>query len=474
MRPVAPTRFRPRAAPAPGTAAAPATPRRGLFGRLAAAFYPDAPRRPVTVRDAAVAAALVVAGMAASLSRTGGAGALNSTWIEDAKRFLSGALTQRFPQPVFTPFNGYLHVGPRLLTEVAVLFPVRWAAPVQTLLAVGMLAVFASVAYLGGGAYLDRWWQRLVVAAPVLMVPVGHTQADNDVATLQFPSLYALFWLLLWRPASRLAKVVAVLLAVYITSSSILALILLPVLLLRLFAVRDWTTRAVALGYAAGAALQLGFQFTGAASRDGVGHPTSNLSWLLHGYATRALPRAVLGEVWLGGPGTDYKGDPAPLHTPNHLLHDGLIVLAWLVVAAAAGCALLGLTRPHWPLAVLAGGTSVVLFVVQVANMGTVQPRYVIAPALLIYVMLAALLRPRRGSGAGLRRQLRAAPLLAVAVLLAVACAANWRVDNGRARSLPWDQIVARGRQQCATQHLATYRYMYTWWFVDIPCDRLR
>src|SRR5690349_5831593 len=228
MRPLAATDERERAPEEP-SAERPAGPLRTLVRAL----YPAVPTRPVTLRRALAAAVAVVVGMALALSRTGGAGALNSTWIEDAKQFLTGALTQQLPDPIFTPFSGYLHVGPRLLTEIAVLFPVRWAAPVQTLLAVGMLAVFASVAYLGSGAYFTKVWQRLVLAAPVMMVPVGHTQADNDVATLQFPSLYAMFWLLLWRPNSRIAKVGAVLLAAYVTSSSVLALVLVPLVVLR-------------------------------------------------------------------------------------------------------------------------------------------------------------------------------------------------------------------------------------------------
>ena len=63
---------------------------------------------------------------------------------------------------------------------------------------------------------------------------------------------------------------------------------------------------------------------------------------------------------------------------------------------------------------------------------------------------------------------------LVLALVLATACAANWRVDNGRARSLAWDQIVQQGRQACATQHITTYSYWYTWWYVYIPCRRLR
>ncbi len=473
MRPLAPTDERERVPDEP-SADRPG----GPISRLVRSLYPETPRRPLTLKRSLAAAVVVVAGMAASLSRTGGAGALNSTWIEDAKQFLTSALLEPLPHPILKPFSGYLHVGPRLLTEIAVLFPVRWAAPVQTLLAVGMLAVFAAVAYLGSGAFFSKVWQRLLLAAPVMMMPVGHTQSDNDVATLQFPSLYAMFWLLLWRPRSRVAQVGAVLLAAYVTSSTVLALVLLPLLVLRLFAVRDWTTRAIALGYASGAGLQIFYQVTGRATRDGIGHPTSDVVWLLHAYATRALPRSILGEVWLGGPGTDYTGAPIPLHTPNHALHVALIGLAWLIVLAAGALAVLRCTRPHWPLAVLAGGASVTIFVLQVANMGTVQPRYVIAPALLLYVMLAALLRPRERDVTAVRpdrrRLVTAVPLLVLTLVLATACAANWRVDNARSRSLAWDQIIQQGRQACATQNITTYSYWYTWWYVYIPCRKLR
>jgi hypothetical protein len=282
-----------------------------------------------------------------------------------------------------------------------------------------------------------------------------------------------MFWLLLWRPRSRVAQVGAVLLAAYVTSSTILALLLLPLLLFRLFAVRDWTTRAIALGYASGAGLQAFYQVTGRATRAGIGHPTSDVVWLLHAYATRALPRSIFGEVWLGGPGTDYTGAPIPLHTPNHALHIALIVVAWLIVLGAVVLAVLRFTRPNWPLAVLAGGASVGIFVIQVANMGTVQPRYVIAPALLLYVTLGALLRPRERVS-GRRRFTAVVPLLVVTLVLATACAANWRVDNGRARSLAWDEIIEQGRQACATQNVTTYSYWYTWWYVYIPCRKLR
>lgn len=443
---------------------------RRAWRRLVASLFPEPGLAPATRRRVLFAVVSLLAGAALSLSRTRGPGALDSTWIEDGKRFLTGALNNPFPGPIFEGFNGYFHVGPRILAEIAVLFPIRWTAPVLTLLAVAMLLAFASVAYIASGAFLNRWWLRLLVAAPVMAIPVGHTQADNDVATLQFPSLYALFWLLLWRPRSRVAKAAAVLLAAYVMSSSILALALLPLLLLRLVGVRDWTTKAIALSYTAGAALQIGGLISGANQREGIGEPNYNPIWVLREYVVRAVPRSILGEVWLGGPGTDDGGNVVPLHVVHTTEHYALIAIAWLILAGALACALLNITRPHWPLAVLAGVASLVVFGVETANMGMVEPRYVIPAALLLYVAVAALLRPHDTT----RLVDSARPAIAFAVLLAVVCVANLRVDDTRSRSQAWSVTVAKGRHACATTGIQKYHYQYTWWFVDIPCSRLR
>ncbi|WP_213455396.1 hypothetical protein [Rhizomonospora bruguierae] len=445
-------------------------------------LYPAGPPPRPSRRARWLGALAVLAGIAVSLARTGGPGALNSTWIEDGKRFLSGAFAEALPGPLLTPFNGYYHLGPRLLAEVAVLFGVRWSAPVLSLLAAAVLASFAATAFVASRPFLPQWWLRLLVAAPVVAVPLAHTQADNDVATLQFPALYALFWVFLWRPATRGGKVAAVLLAGFVVASSILAVTLLPLLLARLVLIRDWTTRAMALCYAAGATLQFAGLATGATTRDGIGERRLDPLWMAGSYVSRAVPRAVLGERWLGGPGVDASGNPVPLAVPSPAVHVGLIVVAWLVVAAAVAVAALGLTRPHWPLAAAAAVASVAVFAVEIGNMGSVQPRYVIPVALLVYVTLAALLRPRpageplphRARRLGLVSAHSRYPVLALAVLLAVVTGVNLRGGNTRAESLGWDRIVERATAACAAEPIATYRYTHSWWYVDIPCDRVR
>ncbi|WP_144022988.1 hypothetical protein [Asanoa hainanensis] len=419
-----------------------------------------------------------LAAMGISISRTGGPGALNSIWIEDAKRFFNGAFSNSpATHVILDPFNGYVHVGPRIAAEFSSLFGVRWSAPVLTLIAVFLIASTAAIAFTASGRFFTQWWLRLLVAVPVVMVPVAHTQADNDIATVQFFAFYAMFWAVLWRPRTIGGKVVAILPVLYAGSCSILPVMLLPLLALRLWFVRDWVTRLMALGALAGLALQGFFTVTGRTSRDGIGDPDYNPIFLLKEYAGTAIPRALFGEKWLGGPGTTVTGAVAPLSigTAAHIV---LALVAWAIVAAIVLLALRRMTRPHWPLAIAAVGVGGLFFAISVGSFGWTQPRYVIPVALLFYVALAALLRPapRAESDNAVARPRLASrvPVLAFVVLLAVVCAVNLRGPNGRSASQPWTETVRQAHAYCDVHEgRGTFQYRHDWWYVRIPCNRL-
>ncbi len=53
-------------------------------------------------------------------------------------------------------------------------------------------------------------------------MPLGYTQVNNDLATVQFVALYGIFWLLLWRPATRAGQVCAPVIMLGATLTSIL------------------------------------------------------------------------------------------------------------------------------------------------------------------------------------------------------------------------------------------------------------
>jgi hypothetical protein len=222
----------------------------------------------------------------------------------------------------------------------------------------------------------------------------------------------------------------------------------------------------------------------------------NGLFWVLRHYLTRVIPRALFGERSLGGSGNDYRGNWAPLHVLNAHAHDALIVCAWLLVLVAIAIAVSRFTDPNWTLAGVAALFSVCVFLEEtLINMPVVQARYVIAPALLLYTALVALLRPRQVPAAssestagrwlpgvsspgrwlpGVGTMVRWLPVTGLAVLLAVAVTLNFRVTNGRTTSPAWTSVVASATRACGTTpHVTAYTFDHEWWWVTIPCDKV-
>ncbi|MGH3245321.1 MAG: hypothetical protein ACRDOI_03795 [Trebonia sp.] len=418
----------------------------------------------------------VVAGAGVSLVRTSGPGALNTIWIEDAGNFLQDALNQSVLTTLTTQINGYYEVVPRVITAVAVAFPVGWAPGIMSAGAAAEYALFGLIAYLASGPYLRSPWLRLLVAVPACVVPLGYTQVNNDLATVQFVALYGLFWLLLWRPVTRAGQVCAPVIMLGVTLTSILPVLFAPLVAARLVADRSKTTIAIAGCWAVGLLAQATDQLRGMSNRSN--DLFTNPLWILGNYVTRAVPRAIFGERALGGPGVNYRGSPIPLSIPNMAVHEALIWGACAIVVAVVVIALGRLTAPHWTLAVTALAFSIVLFVGEIVdNWPIVQPRYVIAPALLLYTAVVALLRPRStvaSTGASLRSVIVAwTPVTVFALLLAVVVGFNFRVVNNRSESPPWTAVVAAARHTCMMPGVAGYEYSHLWWRVHIPCSKV-
>jgi hypothetical protein len=469
----------------PAVSGRPLTALAGLADWLRSALFPRPAASALNWRRVAAGAGFLVIGAAVSLARTSGAGALNTTWIEDAGNFLQDALHKPVLATLVTQMNGYYDVVPRAITAIAVTFPLAWVPGIMSVCAALQYSMFGLIAYIASGPRLRSRWLRLLVAAPACLVPLGYTQANNDLATVQFVALYGIFWLLLWQPVTRAGRVTAPVIMLGTTLSSFLPLLFAPLVVVRLTADRSKTAAAVAACWAAGLVAQWSVQLRGISDRR-AGSSLTSPFWILGNYVTRVVPRALFGERALGGPGTNGEGHPLPLTIPDMALHDILIWGAWAIMAAAIVAGLAGLTAPDWPLAVTALLFSVLLFVGEIMdNLPVVQPRYVIAPALLIYAGITAMLRPHGAaasvpaSGPGPVRGPRPAawnwaPVGLFALLLAVACGFNYRVTNNRSQSPPWTAVVAAATRTCAKPGMGDYVYRHAWWQIKIPCGRVR
>lgn len=439
--------------------------------RSAGLFRPTA-SVPAGWRKVLLAAACVIAGAAVSLARTRGPGSLSTVWIEDAKFLLNQALNHPFWACVKAPISGYYQIPARLITQLAIQFPLRWAAAVMSAFAAAQYAVYGLVAYIASAPHLRSRWLRLLAAAPCCALPLGYTQANNDLVTVQFLGLYAAFWTALWIPGTRAGRMLSPLVMLSVSTTAALGIVLAPLMLARVIADRSKTAWSVAICWLAGVLLESSQTLEGKSRHYLYGY--NGPLWVLSRYATRVVPRALFGERSLGGPGTDYRGNYAPLHIVNMSAHVALITGAWAMLLAFIIIAAIGITDPNWPLAAVAALYSVGIFLAELlVNTPVVQPRYAIAPALLLYTVVVAMLRPRqreRPTRAG--EVLVWLPAAGLTVLLAVAVTLNFRVTNGRTTSPAWPSVVARAEAACASPTVSAYLYTHEWWQVSIPCSR--
>lgn len=480
------------ASPRGSGAAAAGRPRDERRLRLAAALFPSA--APVTmtwVRLIWAGIALCV-GTAVGLSRLRGPGALDTLWAEDGGALLNDALNLPFWKAVTAPLNGYYIIGPRLVGALIAALPLGGAAAAMSVVAAVLSTLIALTVYVASRGHLPDPLMRLVVAAPVIVPPVGQLFVPHHVVTLQFIALYATFWVLMWSPPgwSRRSAGLAVVLITGL--STILAVTLIPLAVGRVVLRRDRYSWLLLGTLGAMAALQM----SGAAARSAVSTPRLDPIWALVNYVIYGVPYSIVGERWLEPPVPGENGVWQVLPPPHHAEQAALAVAAWVVVMVAVLAAVRRLTNPSWALAIVAGGHAVWIFAFEVMGYGygyheryviherilVITDRYLVVPALLLIVVMVALLNP---SGP-LRRRLstwpaNAWPLLCYTTLLLVVCLVNLRPDNVRSMSAPWRGLVHHAAQQCArtgAEHVAVLSgspdWALGWPTVNLPCRRLR
>ena len=253
----------------------------------------------------------------------------------------------------------------------------------MAIFAAAQYAMYGLVAYIASGPHLRSPWLRLLIAAPVCAIPLAYTQVNNDLVTVQFFGLYGAFWTVLWIPGTRAGRILAPLVMATVSWTAVLSVVFFPLIIARLIVDRSKSAWALAILWASGVWLQLSETVLGRSHHDMYGF--NGLPFVVKNYITRVVPRALFGERSLGGAGVDYRGEVAvPLHVTSVAGHDALIVCAWAVVLLIVVLAAIKFTDPNWTLAGVAALFSVGIFVDELLiNTAIVQPRYVIAPALL-------------------------------------------------------------------------------------------
>lgn len=444
---------------------------RKLIGRIRAdldrsVFLPSAPgaMRLRGWEGGVVLVSFLALAVVLQLFRVGPSSALNSLWAEDGPVFLGGALTHDFFTAVTTTHAEYLVVIPRLIGEVGAIVPLQDAAVAMNLTAAVIVALSGLAVWFASAGHIQSVYLRALLVALTILPPVaGETVASP--ANVGWHMAFAVFWLLIWRPATTWGAGLSGLLILGACLSTPATFLLTPIALMRAVAVRDRRDALVVGAFALSTAIQLA---TVALSDERVS--TYLWTWnIITTFLQRVVDGAVLG-LGLGGPAWADWGWPF------------LIALT----AAVAVCLVVLLLRASSGrfFAAIAIATSVAMFLSTsysraLGNAMTwpegihnnVGGRYALVPTLLLISAALALIDSRRRASGGHP----VAAIAATAVLL-VSLATSFDVNAAPNRGgPPWEDSLQTATAKCEAEELAEVPIFVApeGWTMTVACDRL-
>jgi len=398
------------------------------------------------------------------LPRAGLSTALNSLWAEDGPVFLGGALTHGFFEAVSMPYAEYLVVIPRLIGEVGAIVPLDDAAVAMNLTAALVVALSGLAVWFASAAHIRSPYLRALLVVLTVLPPVaGETVASP--ANVAWHTTFAVFWLLLWRPATTWGACLGGMLIFATGLSTPATLFFAPIALMRAIAIRDRRDALIVGAFALGAAIQLPVT---ALSDERV----STYLWtgnIITTFLQRVVNGAVLG-LELGGSAWADWGWP-------FLIAITVAVVAYLVV-------LLLRASSSRLFAAIAIATSVVMFLGTsysraLGNAMTWPPdihnnvggRYALVPALLLTSAALALVDSRRRPSRG-----RSFAAIATAAVLLVSIVTSFDVNAATNRGgPPWKESLRAARVRCTAKGLAETPVLVApeGWTMTVSCNLL-
>src|SRR6516165_238847 len=211
----------------------------------------------VTPAHVALFATAFVALVVVQLARMWPSKPLNTIWEEDGYIFLSDALRWGFFHGLATPFSGYLNTVTRLVAGPTSMLPLAWYAPVMAVSGAAIVAASALVVWQASAAHIEHPVLRGVLAAMVVLIPISGIESLDNVTFSIWFLVFACFWILLWRPATRAGVILAALFLFVSALSNGEMLLLLPLAALRGLALRTRSDAVILGGYGCGMAIQL-------------------------------------------------------------------------------------------------------------------------------------------------------------------------------------------------------------------------
>ncbi|MCU1679521.1 MAG: hypothetical protein JWQ81_260 [Amycolatopsis sp.] len=429
--------------------------------RLAGLFPAAEPSKTPRARVVAGYSAAFLAAVAYLLLIPAGRTRLNHLWAEDGARFLLDARTKSFGANLVSPYEGYLHMVPRLASEVIGLFPLSWAAVGIAVTAAMLRAVVALFVFASSGGLVRSRVARFALAALVVVAPAGNSESLGNLANFHWFALYGAFWLLWWRPAKRWQSVVVAIALFLAVTTSAVGLLLAPIAVAR-FALAGRRQALITAGFWAGTVVQLVALLL--AQRD----PYFAEPIDVFGVATGALMRVPLVAF-------SNSEDVARIYS---LFGYWPAVLTLLFALALAAVAIRWSGTPRRVLVVAAiayGALFIALDLgrnwhtgLYVDRPGVVidGQRYSSAPVLFLLTVVVI------GLDQIPKAAWRRIGAVAVAAVLLTGIVRQLPKSAYPLTGTPWDQSVADAKLQCA-QGKPTARVVEdpAGWFLTLPCD---
>jgi hypothetical protein len=421
------------------------------------------------VQVAAVGIASIV-----MLLRVPGRPAWRTIFGDDYFWFLAGAIQHPWH---WSQYGGYVQVLPRFIAQVVSYLPLAGAALAFALAGVVVAACCALFIFHASAGHIESVKLRALLAVALVLLPIAPMEVIGSGVDTPWYLLPALFWAMLWRPRTRPAMAAAAAVGFLTMASNILAALLAPLLVARLYVLRRPREHAVSAGWLAGCLVQAAFIIPLALHGRSRLHPGSltppGQSLAFYGHVVLLPSLGWHTSWWL----RSFAGA------------DGAAAIAAVVLAVSFGVILI--TQPGARLFVvtaLAFGFifSVVSVTINRApaiepmlptRMGgtryTIMADFLIVSALIVGAdhALRSRAHDRRRQGAGLKA---VTAVTALVVFLTATWAVDFRYTGLRATTAwSWAPIAAKWERDCAhsrTGEITETVYFRPW---TLPCRNI-
>ena len=233
----------------------------------------------------------VLVAAVAMLLRVAHIPAWDMVYAEDQGVFLVGALAH--PWDLLAPFGGYLELVPRILGQTASLVPLRDVARVYAVSGALIAAVCALFTYHASEGYIRLPWLRTMLGAALILLPLAPIEMADSGVTSPWYLFPTAFWAVMWRPRTRSGMLAAALMAFAAASSEIVAIIYIPLLVIRVIALPRWREHAVTIGFLLGLLAQAPAILSGYAHHAGrlnsYGQPLASVKFYFHAFVLRSV-----------------------------------------------------------------------------------------------------------------------------------------------------------------------------------------